>query len=48
VSGGPIRTNGSSLVSDEFKSLPEDTERLRALRHGLDSEGVVEIRDFLT
>lgn len=42
------QASGAELVADEFKSLPEDTTRLRELRRALDTDGVVEIREFLS
>ena len=35
-------------LSAEYRSLPEDTGRLREIRRELDSKGVVELREFLT
>lgn len=40
--------SGAELVSDSFKSLPEDTAELRKLRQKLDTDGIAELRDFLT
>jgi hypothetical protein len=39
---------GAELVTDRFKTLPEDTVELRELRRKLDTDGVVELREFLT
>jgi hypothetical protein len=35
-------------LSSEYRSLPEDTGRLREIRRELDGKGVVELRGFLT
>lgn len=35
-------------LSPQYRSLPENTERLREIRAKLDREGVVELLDFLT
>jgi hypothetical protein len=37
-----------SLISEPYRGLPGDAERLAALRGRLDTEGVVELTEFLT
>ncbi len=37
-----------SFISEPYRGLPDDAERLAAIRGQLDSEGVVELTEFLT
>jgi hypothetical protein len=37
-----------SFISEAYRGLPDDTDRLAAIRGRLDSEGVVELTEFLT
>lgn len=45
---GIEHADGASMIAEEFTSLPQNTGRLRELRRTLDTDGVVEIRDFLS
>jgi hypothetical protein len=40
--------DGAELVADEFKALPQDVAGLREVRRSLDTDGIVELRGFLT
>ena len=37
-----------TAISDEFRSLPRDPAQLSGIREGLDRDGIVELRGFLS